>query len=388
MVIKDERTGPNEGPTYPAGLEGPDLSGRVRERSLRTIAAYRRRYTWLRQRTERQLGRRASLCDIARLVRSLTATLRPSSFRQYRAALMQAVRDLYDAGHLTEAQARGIGDLAQAERVDGRKAHLPRRHGPARAGSRRAKGLSQKHRNALLNALEKPRTASQRQLALLCYLGPRLGLRPSEWPSLRLNGGNVVVRCAKYSVVNGRGISVDRRIDLADDLKAFCSHPSVQRTIQQIANDAERHGVDRWVAQLARELRRVRPVGSRIVLRSLRHQAKSNLARSGASREEIAAFMGHASADTQQAYGSRRGGWKHVPVCKPDPELVRLVRAGASMQSKLENSQPTTWAEAMSVRTIFSAVQDGSRVQSPPPASPRQNASLRVVNNSPVSSGA
>jgi hypothetical protein len=341
-----------DGERYPACLERPDLGGRVRVRAPKTVAEYRKRYIWLRKRTarfQRTNVKTTTVADVAERLFKTASTLRPSSYRQYRAAIQQELRDLWDAKKISLDEVERIAESMILTRDSDAPSPYASKRSPLRTSAGRAKGIGQGKAAALSNIAAARESPSGRNLADHFRFGPQFGLRNFEWFGAVLDGTKLKVPCGKYSVPNRRGIAEYRTL-LAQDLDA-----------SELARLAE------FLGRLRSEMRRANGRGDlvlrrqsyllrairddagapRVTLRTVRHQFTANLRKAGYSREERAAALGHAAADTSDDhYGKPNRGWKGLRRWIELPaELTRQVRPGAKTASKLRRNLPLTRSE-------------------------------------------
>jgi len=337
---------------YPACLERPDLGGRVRVRAPETAAEYRKRYIWLRKRTarfQRTNVEATTVADVAQRLFKTVSTLRPSSYRQYRAAIQQELRDRWDAKKISLAEAERIAASTILSRdPDAPSPYAPMR-GRLRTSAGRAKSIAQ-HKAAALSRLAAARkSAAGRNLADHLRFGPKFGLRNSEWLDAELEGTNLKVRCGKFSIHNGRGVAEYRTL-LAQGLDAseMAGLAEFLKRLRSEMRAANGRG-DLVLRRQGYLLRAIRGAAKapRVTLRTGRHQCTANMRSMGYSREEIAAALGHASADTSDDhYGKTNRGWKGLRRWIELPaELTLRVRPGANTASKVRHSKPLTRAE-------------------------------------------
>ena len=341
-----------EGNRYPVCLERPDLGGRVRVRAPKTAAEYRKRYIWLRKRTARfQLTNveATTVADVAERLFKTASTLRPSSYRQYRAAIHQELRDLWDANRISLDEVEQIAASMILKRGPGAPSPYAPMRGRLRTSAGRAKSIAQ-HKAAALSRLAAARkSAAGRNLGDHFRFGPKFGLRNTEWFDAELEGTNLKVRCGKFSIPNGRGVAEYRTLSAQDlDAAELAGLAEFLKRLRSEMRAANGRG-DLVLRRQGYLLRAIRGAAKapRVTLRTGRHQFTANMRSMGYSREEIAAALGHASADTpDDHYGKTNRGWKGLRRWIELPaELTLRVRPGANTASKLRHSKPLTRAE-------------------------------------------
>jgi integrase len=337
---------------YPGCLELPDLAGRVRVRKPKTEAAYRKGYAWLCKRVARvrstaMTPEPTTVADVAQWLVQVASTLRPSSYRQYRAAALQELRDLRDARGISLDRVEQIAaSMLLSRGPDQSSPYAPKRLSRTSAG--KAKSIHQSKAARLCEVAAARVDRNGANLADYFTFGPKCGLRISEWNGTVLEGTALKIPCGKFSIDNGRGIAPYRtqQLDLApgelDRLGKF-----LQRLQLQIQEADGR--CDLVMRRLSRLLRAVRKDidAPRVTLRTVRHQFTANLRAAGYSREERAAALGHAAADTSDDhYGKKNRGWRLLRRWIELPkELTERVRPGAKTASKIARGLPLTRSE-------------------------------------------
>lgn len=334
---------------YPPALRTPDLGGRTRVRSGQTLAAYRKRYAQLLAACKRDTGvQTIGVLALATYVREKAPTLRHSSYRQYSAAVLQLARDLFDRGMLTAEDAELVPKTLRIERTGDETPFLPP-SAPARTSAKRAKKITEESLAMVIQGAVKTNTRTAAILAGVVHFGAHLGLRPSEWMQARLDGDVLVVRSAKFSNDNGRGIAEERRLLL--DRRRFTER---ERTNLAMTLGLIHCEIDRTGGDSSKVLRRISRMFAKLsaeaglkqaTLRVLRHQARSNLAAAGLDCPAIAGLLGHASEASQAVYGHARSGWGEAPCVVADPALVAKVRPGASLSSKMRRGEAISWSD-------------------------------------------
>ena len=303
------------------------------------------RYRYRAKLIMRQAGSKeipGTISDAIALVISVSSNLRHSTVRQYRAAMLQSLRDLYQAGRLDLMQAgrylRRLGLLDAAPLPHGDGHQLPKRCG---AGRRR--GLVEDAQRNTANRLRSVKSATALTLADLLEVGDSLGLRPWEWPNTIVRGRSLFIRSAKMSEWMGRGLVEIRCLDL---------RPLGKETIEKIAGicatlraDVVRLGTpEKVMNHYARQLRKYR-LDPLMTLRSVRHQFRKNAQASNWCSGAIAVAMNHRSTASQHAYGRDTKGRRGVALPHIDTSLVQFV----------EPSRPHAEARGKSKSTNFLA---------------------------------
>ncbi|WP_053764602.1 site-specific integrase [Leptospirillum ferriphilum] len=208
-----------------------------------------------------------------------------------------------------------------------------------RAGREKIRrGLSDREIDRLWNkAKDSP---SRIRAWLWVVAGRATGLRPSEWEHAELTDGPggpvLVVRNAKHT--NGRGNGETRRIDLSDivHLATYTDSPhpnqaweAIKSHLANVVREKEKpDGFRRYKKACRNALYRLTKeagVGG-ANLYAARHQFAADAKRANLSQSEVAALMGHSSAETATTHYGRRIQGRGEPVPMPDPREVATVR--------------------------------------------------------------
>lgn len=176
-------------------------------------------------------------------------------------------------------------------------------------------------------AAGRPANKLDQVVAMLVYLGPRLGFRPVELNGARRHGRFVILRCAKAT--NGRAPAKERKIDVSSfpkKVRILVGHLLVALA----AALAQYKTWERLHKALSERLARAcqRAEIRRLSLYSLRHVAIATWKAAGLDRAVIAALAGHRSAETaSRHYAAGRHGWTlDDGLAVADPELVSAIR--------------------------------------------------------------
>ena len=205
----------NAGGRYPACLERSDLGGRVRVRTSDSEADYRKRYIWLSKRTANFRHTNVEDTGVAAVAEWLVenaSNLRPSSYRQYRAAIQQELRDLWDTKKISLDEIEHISGSMILSRDPGAPSPYAPTRGPMRTSAGKAKSIAEHKAVALSCLAAAHNSAAGSNLADHLRFGPKFGLRNCEWLAAVLEGSNLKVRCGKFSIPNSRGIAEYRTL--------------------------------------------------------------------------------------------------------------------------------------------------------------------------------
>ena len=332
-------------------LRGPDLAGVVRETSPETIQANRKRFAGWVRRLSRLRGEPAGLADLIDDLRKRAAKITKSSYCVYRAVLLQEMQDAVEQGDLTDAQAKSMAQRMGPEDKEVIGSRVPQhRTSAGRQRHIRPDGIA-----AIVAEASDRATLTYDNLADLFEYGVKCGTRPCELFGARLQGRTLIIPSAKFSQKNERGIGRFREIELLDDFDDF-DLDGLSRLLARLAAELATAGGDRTrlVRRYGDALRRLRkkiPWASRLTLRTTRSQFRATMKRAGLSTAELAAALGHGSAETGSNYGAANKGWRPIPGCKPisaPKQAIEKVRPGARTKAKLAKNQPITLTELRS----------------------------------------
>jgi hypothetical protein len=191
-------------------------------------------------------------------------------------------------------------------------------------------------------------TLTGQNLADFFTFGPLCGLRNSEWNGTVLIGNVLTIPCGKFSLANARGIAPCRTQVLNLKAAELERLAGFLRRLKSEIRDADGRA-DLVMRRQSRLLCTIRKNAGapRVTQRTVRHQCTANLRAAGYSREERAAVLGHAAADTSDDhYGKANRGWRDRQRWLEVPtQLTQLVRPGAKTASKIARGLPLTRSE-------------------------------------------
>lgn len=295
-----------------------DQTGQPVTRSTSTIAAYRSRYV--------QIARHAGVNQIliAEMVNWFVMAneqWEPSTIRQYRAAIVQAIED--SALSIEQAEYL-IAELAKGPR--------PIKEGPKRTSARKRKRMREPQFSRLVAELRRQKHPDGPLIARLLDHNVRLFLRLVEFQSAEIKDGFLVVQNAKAT--NDRSFGPTRHRDLSaygadriEDLRELLI--DLKRRVAKEPGqpaDAFKRLWNRLSSRLGRACAKLR-IKQRLSFYSTRHMGMAN-AKSWMSNVEVAAAAGHKTTATASIhYARRRSGWgaKVEQVAKPSTADVQSV---------------------------------------------------------------
>lgn len=291
-----------------------------------TSRAYKVRFEQLWARCDRETHGQLSWSGFIDWLVLLKGTLRPSSWRQYRASVV----------HALEAEVVGDAEAFMVKLMQSSLPDHPRRHELAlRTSSSKMKSLPVDDFEVLADHLLKQNGRWDDLASRWLVYGSITGLRPREWQQVKIEAIDddeivLLVQNAKNDSVRSHG--VQRRIHLFMDCDNQLRFARFLEKLNGFAFDDVYRGCRMALWRACRTLwpRRKR----NITLYSGRHQFAANAKFSGLLPEEIAALMGHAVTETHQAhYGKRRCGRGSVRVLADERDVERVMER---MQLKAE----------------------------------------------------
>lgn len=246
---------------------------------------------------------------------SIRSTLRPATWRQYRAAVVHAMGQHQVLG-------RESFHARLMERIN-----LPDRKAlPARTSSTKSKSLPNADMNALIQYLGARDGRWDRLAGQWLVFGMITGLRPGEWQSVKAcpNEDEMILRVANGKFDAQRAHGPERTIHVHIPPSMMGALDEFIQAIQSedFANVYEGCRMALWSATKALWPRRK----NRPSLYSCRHQFAADAKSAGLAPEVIAALMGHAVTETHQThYGKRRSGRGSVMVEAEASDVMRVV---------------------------------------------------------------
>lgn len=294
-------------------------------RTLATLARYAYLASLLRQRSARDLGLPPGSDPdpqmLARWAVHLRATLRPASWRQYRAALLASFEL-----NMTQATAQAIEILRQADSTP-----CLRRPRSPRTSGQKLRRISPEDMSQIRAWLARHKSRWSALTIAWLQVGLITGLRPVEWQGARviIVEGRPALLVENAKSTNGRAHGKFRTLHLQDlDLL----HLDAIHVLLQVFRKLEREGL--WerarrgcVKTLHRACRSLWPGRKRFpTLYSARHQFAADAKASGLTPAELAALMGHAVSDTvAEHYGRRAHGRGGFSMRADAEEVARII---------------------------------------------------------------
>lgn len=307
-------------------MDQPDRSEQTQMRYLATAEQLQRRAAREMQLPPELLP---SPITLVQWLIQLRPTLRPASWRQYRASVFALLDDMN-----SEEAGLAILELLQADSTP-----CLRRPAHPRTSGQKMRRLPQAELDKLLAHLAAHPSRWSVGLALWLQAGRLTGLRPCEWPSARLlykdDEPVLKVRNAKNS--NGRSHGEFRHLRLGLlDADALQIVVDMLAWVQQIQTQHHWEAVTGGCRDtLTRVTRQLWPRRKRFpTLYSTRHQFAADAKKSGMPPVELAALMGHAVADTVvEHYGRRTHGQGGFSIQADPDDVARVI------------DRPVTWDE-------------------------------------------
>lgn len=265
--------------------------------------------------------------DIARWAIHKRTSLRPASWRQYRSALAYHFQQLgVDRGNI-----HAYDDAIQLLQNAGSEKCLRGKDVPRRTSSSKKRSLTQSELEAITCYLDQHKTRWSLTTALWLQSAVLTGLRPAEWKSARLE----LLTTGKYELIllnaknsNGRGNGDARTLLLGDmrqeDVKTIQTH------IDFVCAVVSRNFWERYYRECRKTLYRATRAlwpsrDSYPTLYTGRHQFSANAKKTGFSKAEVAALLGHGSTETAGIhYGKKRSGVVGMTISPSQGDVARL----------------------------------------------------------------
>lgn len=347
-----------------ANLRRPDLGGVVRQRSPGTKRDYKARCEGWIKRLSRSRQEPVGIVDLVDELCRKAPSIKPNTYFQYRAVLLQELEDGVVNGDMTLEQAKAL--VARMQPKEGVVVGVSAPAG--RTSSDRLKHISEAGVAVVRTVANARGGRTYRNLADIFEYAIKVGSRPCELFGARLEGRTLIMRSAKFSPGNDRGLGHDREIILEDDFDDFDLNGLSELLYRLDIELAEVQGDrSRLVRRYGEALRVLRselsndvPWAATLTLRTTRSQFHANIKRAGFTAAEAAAAMGHGSAETGASnYGRTNKGWTPLPgnqpIAVPQTAVVQ-VRVGARTKAKLARGQPTKLTEFRSRRRRRSSI--------------------------------
>lgn len=261
---------------------------------------------------------------IAERVISIRPTVRPATWRQYRSALICYFQQLEHAHPEKEPAIALLRTSGCSECLRGGNA-------PSRTSSSKKRQVKPEDLSEIVGYLSEHETRWSFPTSMWLEASVLTGLRPSEWQSARLELGEsgepvLVITNAKNS--NGRANGDQRTLLLANLPETNLALISVHLGV--VAEMVGRNLWDRYYRECRKTLyKATRALWPKRIsyptLYSGRHQFSADAKRSGLSKIEVAALMGHASEETAgRHYGKKRSGRNGFSILPNPADITRL----------------------------------------------------------------
>ena len=252
----------------------------------------------------------------------LRPNVRPATWRQYRAALLCYFKFEQDPE---------IGQAIELLQTSSCSVCLRGKNAPSRTSSSKKRQISQQELAEIVEYLDVHITRWSFPTAIWLQVSILTGLRPSEWLHSQLEiiaNGEPVLVVTNAKNTNGRSNGEVRHL-LLSNLPAE-SMALIRTQMEIVAVVVERNLWDRWCRECRKTLysatRALWPKRTRYpTLYTGRHQFVANAKRSGLTKIEIAALLGHASEQTAaRHYGKKRSGINEVLIKPHADDVARL----------------------------------------------------------------
>lgn len=293
-------------------------------RTQETIAAYFRRAQHLIAQMAEELQAHGDIDSmaIAKWAISLRPTIRRSTWRQYKSSLICYLEQFQD-----EDFERAIALLTASDCSN----CLKGKDAPARTSSSKKRSITPEELSEILKYLSTHKTRWGDVTAVWLQAAVLSGLRPGEWQSAVLNtdvNGDPVLIVRNSKNTNGRSHGNERTLLLNNMTQPDIKIIQVQiRVASKIMENGLWDGYYRGCRKtLYAAVRVLWPRRSQYpTLYTGRHQFAADAKRAGLTKNEVAALMGHASAETAgRHYGKKRSGHAGFAVEASMEEVARV----------------------------------------------------------------
>lgn len=315
-------------------------------RTVKTERCYIKRFRQLLRRASKELNCSIRIVDLIRQFLIWSEDLRPTSVRQYRAALQFGLEQLTRRNpHLGPevAEALALLDQSRQQEPAAAPARKAKAAAPLRTSASKAKAISDADFDRIVAAASLYRSQYTFDLKAFMSADNLAGLRPIEWHGtiIKIVSDILVVIVPNAKNTNDRSHGetrtlifeaidpVSRKHLLAwTDRVNSMSFEAYERLLKRIEERL------RVITKALFPLRKLRPTPY-----SIRHAVSARLKRhyigNAKTPEErdlgaaiVAALMGHAADDTaSHHYGSASGsGGRNYPIPKAVPEEVARIR--------------------------------------------------------------
>jgi hypothetical protein len=294
-------------------------------RTVQTEQNYRAKYRILQQQVSGSMKGDATAIDVSIWLEKEHSRLKSNTISQYRACIMQHVRDLVSRSVIAKCDVETIEMLLAFKRSN-RNCTVP-----SRTSARKLKSVKREKFETVTTELRKRGKAEDLILADLLDLNVRLYLRPVEFQTAKIKEGYLVVKNAKAT--NGRATGEYRRLDLSavtDEMREALG--GLLEALRALAS-TDKEWKQLWGRLSSRLARICKRLGTnRICLYTTRHIGIAS-AKQSISSEEIAGNAGHKTTRTAaENYARKSIGWKLEDNIRPHP--VSLARVETRMATK------------------------------------------------------
>lgn len=237
--------------------------------------------------------------------------VKPSTFRQYRAALICHLENVREKAR---PQDKDVINIAISNMKEMKP--QPKTDSPKKTSSMKRKYIKEHEMAFLLSSLSASRGIWARAAALYIRANIQAGLRPSEWFNVKLNEdkvfGDTIMTIENAKNTNYRSTGSHRYILIPKemDIEYIKGYLILLQKIQEnklYTPDLINRSIAKIIARYSLKL-----FGKEIHITpyTIRHQFSAN-AKNLYSKEEIAMLQGHRSSDTSGLhYGKRRSGFQ------------------------------------------------------------------------------
>lgn len=268
--------------------------------------------------------------------------LRPASWRQYRSSLVFHFEKILDMG---QDDPREIIEAIILLKSAGSELCARGQDAPPRTSSFKKRSITKEELQLIVTYLKEHRSRWSFPTMLWIQAAVLTGLRPMEWQSAQvqriLDTGELSLTVKNAKQTNGRANGESRTLVLGE--MSTAEHTIIDTHLQMVGNVVHRNLWGEYYREcrntLYRTTRAIWPNRkSYPTLYTGRHQFSANAKRSGLTKLEVAALLGHSSVETAaHHYGKKRSGVRGMTVTPSERDVARLKLNLQVCQAKLSD---------------------------------------------------
>lgn len=227
----------------------------------------------------------------------LAATLRPASYRLYKASLVYWF-------------SKHEAFLPMLEKINSLNVQfIPSNKLKLRTSALKNKYIAAETLQFVLKRLAESNSQYAEFLIRYLLVNIHYGLRPIEWATAEYSEKGVI-RIKNAKSTNGRGNGKFREITYKENASEFLQARKLIECLQNLLKTNGWKTVYSSSRGILNKIQKDIPINKRICMYSSRHQFSANMKKNLVSEEELANLMGHSSVNTAKAYyGKKKDGY-------------------------------------------------------------------------------